>query len=75
MFTLPRKISADTLMDLNYSKVRYSVDILIELKVIDGSYKDDILEIRDINTKTKVNLLNSKILHTLDKQVGELVEH
>ena len=28
-----------------------------------------------INTKTKVNLLNSKILHTLDKQVGELVEH
>ena len=75
MFTLPRKISADTLINLNYSKVRYSVDILIELKVIDGGYKDDILEIRDINTKTKVNLLNSKILHTLEKQVGELVEH
>lgn len=68
--TVSNVINKDCLVSLNYEKVYYSINILIELGIIVGSIDDTDLKIDSITDGKKFSLYDSELLKHIYEKAG-----
>jgi len=68
--TLGNIICKDCLVDINYERVYFSLEILLELGIVNGTIQDEVLVITDISDGKKFSLCDSSILMSVYEKAG-----
>lgn len=68
--TIANLIKKDSLISISYEKVHYSIEILLELKILHGYLDDNSFVMTDVSTGEKISLTDSSRLSYIYEKAG-----